>query len=209
LRWPVYKSVPDLVRIVVAIDPATTSGEDADETGIIVAGKDAEGRGYVLADRSGHYTPTEWAQAAIALYRQHKADRIVAEVNNGGQMVENTIRMISPDGPNIPYTAVYASRGKVVRAEPVAALYEQQPGRVYHVGAFPTLEDQMCAFTTDLDRKAAGLSPDRADALVWALTDLLVEPIPGAAMIEYYRQRAREATEKKAAAAAVERHPAT
>jgi phage terminase large subunit-like protein len=76
--------VPDLVRIVVAIDPATTSGEDADETGIIVAGKDGGGRGYVLADRSGHYTPTEWAQLAIALYRQHKADRIVAEVNNGG-----------------------------------------------------------------------------------------------------------------------------
>lgn len=86
LRWPVYKSVPDLVRIVIAIDPATTSGEDADETGIIVAGKDAGGRGYVLADRSGHYTPTEWAQAAIALYRQHKADRIVAEVNNGGDI---------------------------------------------------------------------------------------------------------------------------
>ena len=131
LRWPVYKSVPDLVRIVIAIDPATTSDEDADETGIIVAGKDAGGRGYVLADRSGHYTPTEWAQAAIALYRQHKADRIVAEVNNGGDMVEATLRMIDA---NIPFTAVHASRGKVVRAEPVAALYEQEPGRVFHVG---------------------------------------------------------------------------
>ena len=119
LRWPLSKSVPDLVRIVVAIDPATTSGEDADETGIIVAGKDSGGRGYVLADRSGHYTPTEWAQLAIALYRQHKADRIVAEVNNGGDMVEATLRMIDP---NVPYTAVHASRGKVVRAEPVAAL---------------------------------------------------------------------------------------
>ena len=129
------KSVPDLVRIVVAIDPAATSGEDADETGIIVAGKDGGGRGYVLADRSGHYTPTEWAQLAIALYRQHKADRIVAEVNNGGDMVEATLRMIDP---NVPYTAVHASRGKVVRAEPVAALYEQQPGRVFHVGTFPT-----------------------------------------------------------------------
>ena len=146
--------VPDLVRIVIAIDPATTSGEDADETGIIVAGKDAGGRGYVLADRSGHYTPTEWAQAAIALYRQHKADRIVAEVNNGGSMVEATLRMINP---NVPYTAVHASRGKVVRAEPVAALYEQQPGRVLHVGAFPTLEDQMCGFTTDFDRKDCGV----------------------------------------------------
>ena len=206
LRWPLSKSVPDLVRIVVAIDPATTSGEDADETGIIVAGKDGGGRGYVLADGSGHYTPTEWAQLAIALYRQHKADRIVAEVNNGGDMVEATLRMIDP---NVPYTAVHASRGKVVRAEPVAALYEQQPGRVFHVGTFPTLEDQMCAFTTDFDRKTAGFSPDRVDALVWAFSDLLVEPEPGAAMIEFYRLRAREAAEKKAAAKAVPRHPAT
>jgi phage terminase large subunit-like protein len=206
LRWPLYKSLPDLVRIVVAIDPATTSGEDADETGIIVAGKDGGGHGYVLADRSGHYTPTEWAQLAIALYRQHQADRIVAEVNNGGDMVEATLRMIDP---NVPYTAVHASRGKVVRAEPVAALYEQQPGRVFHVGTFPTMEDQMCAFTTDFDRKAAGFSPDRVDALVWALTDLLVEPVPGEAILSYYRERAREAVEKKAAAEAVPRHPAT
>jgi phage terminase large subunit-like protein len=109
LRWPVYRSVPELTRIVVAIDPAASSGEDADETGIIVAGRDAGGRGYVLADRSGHYTPTEWAQAAIALYRQHKADRIVAEVNNGGDMVEATLRMVDA---NVPFTAVHASRGK-------------------------------------------------------------------------------------------------
>src|SRR6201993_4100510 len=185
LRWPLSKSVPDLVRIVVAIDPATTSGEDADETGIIVAGKDGGGRGYVLADRSGHYTPTEWAQLAIALYRQHKADRIVAEVNNGGDMVEATLRMIDP---NVSYTKVHASRGKVIRAEPVAALYEQ--GRIHHVGAFPTLEDQQCAFTTDFDRKAAGFSPDRVDALVWAMSDLLVEPMPNECHFEYMRQRA-------------------
>src|SRR6478752_8002483 len=184
LRWPLYKSVPDLVRIVVAIDPATTSGEDADETGIIVAGKDGGGRGYVLADRSGHYTPTEWAQR-IALYRQHKADRIVAEVNNGGDMVEATIRMVDP---NVSYNKVHASRGKVIRAEPVAALYEQ--GRIHHVGAFPTLEDQQCAFTTDFDRKAAGFSPDRVDALVWAMTDLLVEPMANEGHFEYMRQRA-------------------
>jgi phage terminase large subunit-like protein len=207
LRWPAYKSVPELTRIVVAIDPATTSGEDADETGIIVAGKDGGGRGYVLADRSGHYPPTEWAKAAIELYRQHKADRIVAEINNGGEMVEATLRMIDA---NVPFTAVHATRGKVVRAEPVAALYEQEPGRVFHVGAFPTLEDQMCGFTTDFDRKMAGFSPDRVDALVWAFSDLLVEPEPGAAMIEFYRLRAVEAAEKKAAdaAAAGPRHPA-
>jgi phage terminase large subunit-like protein len=203
LRWPVYKSVPDLVRIVIAIDPATTSGEDADETGIIVAGKDARGHGYVLGDTSGRYPPTDWARLAISLYRQHKADRVVAEVNNGGDMVEATLRMVDP---NVAYTAVRATRGKVVRAEPVAALYEQ--GRIHHIGAFPTLEDQMCGFTPDLDRKTAGFSPDRVDALVWALTDLLVEPLPGEAILEYYRRRGREAAEKKAAEAAVERHPA-
>ena len=184
-RWPAHKNVPDLIRIVVAIDPAVSTGEDADETGIIVAGKDANGRGYVLADQSGRYPPTEWARTAIALYRQHNADRIVAEVNNGGDMVEATIRMVDP---NVSYNKVHASRGKVIRAEPVAALYEQ--GRIHHVGAFPTLEDQQCAFTTDFDRKAAGFSPDRVDALVWALTDLLVEPMPGEGHFEYMRQRA-------------------
>ena len=157
---------PALLRIVVAIDPAATSGEDADETGIIVAGKDAGGHGHVLADLSGRYSPADWAKAAISAYRTHRADRIVAEVNNGGEMVEATLRMVDP---NVPFTAVRASRGKVTRAEPVAALYEQ--GRVHHVGAFPDLEDQMCGFTTDFDRQRAGYSPDRVDALVWALTD--------------------------------------
>ena len=184
-RWPVHRNIPDLVRIVVAIDPAASTGEDADETGIVVAGKDANGHGYVLADQSGRYPPTEWARTAIALYRQHKADRIVAEVNNAGDMVEATIRMVDP---NVSYTKVRASRGKVIRAEPVAALYEQ--GRIHHVGAFPTLEDQQCAFTTDFDRKAAGFSPDRVDALVWAMSDLLVEPMPGEGYFEYMRQRA-------------------
>ena len=121
-RWAAHKNVPDLVRIVVAIDPAASHGEEADETGIIVAGKDRNGHGYVLADRSGRYPPTEWARAAISLFGSHKADRIVAERNNGGDMVEATIRMVDP---NVPVTTVWASRGKVVRAEPVAALYEQ------------------------------------------------------------------------------------
>ena len=168
MRWPLYEIARPILSVSSSRSiPATTSGEDADETGIIVAGKDGDGHGYVLADHSGRYTPTEWAQLAIALYRQHKADRIVAEVNNGGDMVEATLRMIDP---NVSYTAVHASRGKVISAEPVAALYEQQPGRVLHVGTFPTMEDQMCAFTTDFDRKAAGFSPDRVDALVWAMT---------------------------------------
>src|SRR5215472_12443228 len=106
-----------LVRMVVAIDPATTSGEDADETGIIVAGKDARGHGYVLADCSGRYQPAEWAKTAIAAYHTHEADQIVAEVNAGGEMVEATLRMIDR---NIPFKAVHASRGKVIRAQPVA-----------------------------------------------------------------------------------------
>jgi phage terminase large subunit-like protein len=144
---------PALQRVVVAVDPAATSGEDADETGIVIAGKDGDGHGYVLADLSGRYSPADWAQRAIAAYRMHKADRIVAEVNNGGDMVEATLRMVDP---NIPFTAVHASRGKVVRAEPVASLYEQ---RVHHIGMFPELEDQMCGFTTDFDRQRAGVRP--------------------------------------------------
>ena len=160
-RWPTRRAVPQLRRIVVAIDPAATSGEESDETGIIVAGKDDEGHGFVLDDQSGRCPPTEWARKVISLYHKHKADRIVAEVNNGGDMVEATIRMLNA---NVSYSAVRATRGKVVRAEPIAALYEQ--GKIYHVGSFPALEDQMCAFTTDFDRKVAGYSPDRVDALV-------------------------------------------
>ena len=176
---------PHLARIVVAIDPAATSGEDADETGIVVVGKDHQGHGYVLADASGKHQPVEWAKTAVAAYRAHHADRIVAERNNGGAMVEATIRMV--DG-NVPVTTVWASRGKAARAEPVSALYEQ--GRVHHIGAFPKLEDQMCAFTTDFDRARAGYSPDRLDALVWGLTELLVEPMPHWGIFEYTRQRA-------------------
>jgi phage terminase large subunit-like protein len=175
---------PALQRVVVAIDPAATSGEDADETGIVIAGKDGDGHGYVLADLSGRYSPADWAQRAIAAYRAYKADRIVAEVNNGGDMVEATLRMVDP---NIPFTAVHASRGKVVRAEPAAALYEQQ--RVHHVGMFPELEDQMCGFTTDFDRQRAGFSPDRVDALVWTLSVLLVSPMKSEGIFLWYKQQ--------------------
>jgi phage terminase large subunit-like protein len=169
-------ALQELTRIVVAIDPAATSGEGADETGIIVAGRDAAGHGYVLADASGHYAPVEWARVAIAAYAAHRADRIIGEVNNGGDMVEATLRMIDPA---VPFRAVRASRGKAARAEPVAALYEQ--GRMHHLGAFPRLEDQMCAFTPDFDRAAAGYSPDRVDALVWAVTELMLDPAAGLA----------------------------
>jgi phage terminase large subunit-like protein len=184
-------TAPPLIRVVVGIDPAASSTERADETGIIVAGKDADGRGWVLADASGRYRPMEWAKTAVSVYRAHGADRIVAEVNNGGDMIEATLRMIEP---NAPFAAVRASRGKVARAEPVAALYEQ--GRVHHLGVFPELEDQMCAFTADahgnLSIRSAGCSPDRVDALVWALTDLLVEPMPGEGIYEVYRELSRQ-----------------
>jgi phage terminase large subunit-like protein len=180
-------AAPNLARIVVAIDPAATSGEDADETGIVIVGKDFQGHGYVLADASGKHQPVEWAKIAISAYRAHRADRIVAERNNGGAMVEATIRMVDS---NVPVTTVWASRGKVARAEPVSALYEQ--GRVHHIGAFPQLEDQMCAFTSDFDRARAGYSPDRLDALVWGLTELLVEPMPQWGIFEVTRQRSME-----------------
>jgi phage terminase large subunit-like protein len=173
-------AAPTLRRIVVAIDPATSTGEGADETGIVVAGLGLDGQGYVLDDLSGRYAPHEWARRAIAAYHARQADRVVAEVNNGGDMVEATLRMVDPA---VSYRAVHASRGKAVRAEPVAALYEQ--GRVRHVGAFPALEDQMCAMTPDLDRGAAA-SPDRCDALVWALTDLMVTS-GETGLLDYYR----------------------
>jgi len=178
-------AAPELTRIVVAIDPAATSGEDADETGVVVVGQDEKGEGYVLADCSGRYTPIEWARIAISAYRSHHADRIVAERNNGGDMVEATLRMVDQ---NVPVTTVWASRGKVTRAEPISALYEQ--GRMHHVGTFPQLEDQMTNFTSDFDREAAGYSPDRLDAMVWAATELLVEPMASYGIFELYRRQA-------------------
>jgi phage terminase large subunit-like protein len=137
---------PQLTRIVVAIDPAAGSGEHSDETGIVVAGKNADGHGYVLADLSGRYTPTEWARAAIAAYRAHSADRIVAEINNGGEMVVEILRQ---SDPNLPVRAVPATRGKFLRAESVATAYER--GIVHHIGYFEKLEDLLCTLTPDFD----------------------------------------------------------
>jgi predicted phage terminase large subunit-like protein len=171
---------PDLTRVVVAIDPAVSTTEGSDETGIIVAGRDERGHAYVLEDLSSKHQPADWARTAIEAYRRHSADRIVAEVNQGGDMVENTLRTLDP---NVPYTAVHASRGKYVRAEPVAALYDQ--GKVHHVGNFALLEDQMTTFVPDIDRSKIG-SPDRLDALVRALTDLVVERMPFEGLFEYY-----------------------
>jgi phage terminase large subunit-like protein len=157
------RSPVEMKRIVVAIDPAVTATEDSDETGIVACGIGTDGRGYVLADESGRYTPNQWGRKAVELYKRLDADRIVAEVNNGGDMVETVIRTVDL---HIPYRAVRASRGKRVRAEPVAALYEQ--GKVSHLGSFSRLEDQMCTW----DATTSDKSPDRLDALVWALTDL-------------------------------------
>jgi phage terminase large subunit-like protein len=164
------QNVPPLRRIVVAIDPAVTNEAGSDETGIVCAGIDAHGIAYVLDDASDKYRPEEWAQTAAAVFTSMGADRIVAEVNQGGDMVESTIRAVSS---TIPYRGVRATRSKLIRAEPIAALYYR--GKVKHVGEFPQLEDQMCSFTTGFDRKAQGYSPDRVDALVWALTDLFPE----------------------------------
>jgi phage terminase large subunit-like protein len=160
---------PDMKRIVVAIDPATTSGETADESGIIVAGIGANGDGYLLEDLSIRGTPDEVCRMAVKAYRDFHADRIVAEANNGGDWIESLFRVADP---NIAYRKITASRGKATRAEPVSSLYEQL--RIHHVGSFTALEDQMCAFTEDFDRRAAGYSPDRLDAMVWAFSDLFL-----------------------------------
>lgn len=154
-----------LKRIVVAVDPAVTANENSDETGIIVAGVDNKNEGYVLDDRTLRASPNEWASAAIAAYHTHKADMIVAEANQGGDLVSTVIKTLDP---RVPVRLVRASRGKRTRAEPVAALYEQ--GRVHHVGYFTALEDQLCSWVPD-----SSTSPDRLDALVWAFTELIVD----------------------------------
>jgi phage terminase large subunit-like protein len=159
------KTAPEFRRVVVAIDPPAGKGPRANACGIVCAGLGVDGRAYVLDDHTmKHASPARWAGRAIALYRARQADRIVAEVNQGGAMVEAVLREIDP---SVPYRAVHATRGKRVRAEPVAALYEQ--GRVSHVGAFPELEDEMCTALGE-----DGASPDRLDALVWAVSELML-----------------------------------
>lgn len=153
----------DLSRLVVAVDPPITS--TGAECGISVSAKGSDQRGYVLDDRSKQGTPNEWGTAAIAAFDDWQADAVVIEINQGGDMVENTLRTIRP---NLPIKRVHASRGKATRAEPISALYEQ--GRISHVGFFPSLEDQMTQWVQGEP------SPDRMDALVWGLTDLAIDP---------------------------------
>jgi predicted phage terminase large subunit-like protein len=153
---------PPLVRIVVGVDPAVTSGETSDETGIVVVGMTADGHYYVLDDKTLRATPDAWARAAVSAYQEHKADRIVAETNNGGDMVTLLMRQVDS---TVSVKKVTATRGKQLRAEPISSLYEQ--GRVHHVGYFAELEMQMCEWTPQSNE-----SPDRLDALVWAITEL-------------------------------------
>lgn len=164
---------PDLLRIVVGVDPAVAdpssskSEEAADEnaeTGIVVAGIDGKGHGYVLDDKSLQASPLTWASEAVTAYKKYRADLVLGEKNNGGALVESNIRTVDK---HISYKAVWASRGKYTRAEPIASFYEQ--GRVHHVGMFSLLEDQMCQWEPLTGQK----SPDRLDALVWALTELM------------------------------------
>ena len=156
---------PDAARIVVAVDPAITATEESDETGIIVAQKNRDGFYTVLKDYSGRYKPREWAKTVVAAFYEFGADRIVAEGNQGGDMVRHTIHV---EWPEAPVTIVHASRGKAARAEPISALYEQ--GRVKHANGLQTLEDQLVTW-----EPLSGMpSPDRLDALVWALTELAI-----------------------------------
>jgi phage terminase large subunit-like protein len=164
----IARAPDDMRRIVVAVDPPVTATENADTCGIVVAGLGPDARAYVLADRSLQgRDPATWARAVIAAFRDFAADRIVAEANQGGDLVVNVIRSVEP---NAPVKKVHASRGKFARAEPIAALYAE--GRIVHVGEFPALENQMCDFGPE--GLSEGRSPDRVDALVWALSELML-----------------------------------
>lgn len=183
-RFDLQALCQQLRRIVVAIDPAATNKEDSDETGIVAAGRSSRDHCpicgkvdaphmFVLADRSGHYSPDGWAHAAVDLYDELGADAIIGEVNNGGDMVGHVVKTVRE---SVPYRDVRATRGKQVRAEPVAAFYYAKPTtRVHHVGSFAELEDQQTEWTGD----PSDDSPDRMDALVWAGTDLLVKGATG------------------------------
>lgn len=177
-------SAPDMRRIVVSIDPSGGSGPDNDEQGIIVAGLGVDDEVYVLADRSCRLSPHGWASRAVGAWQEFSADRIVAEKNFGGEMVESTIRQVSK---TVPVKVITASRGKVQRAEPVAAAYEQH--RVHHVGAMAKLEDQLTTWTP-----ADGTSPDRLDALVWAVTEL-TDNFSADAWIAWAKRKAMEQAE--------------
>ena len=157
------QKAPALARIVVSVDPAVTNNADSDETGIIVCGSDTQGNGYVLADYSFRGSPLDWASKVVQVFQDHKADSILVEVNQGGDMVASVLRQVKQ---GLPIREVRAHVGKRLRAEPVAAMYEQ--GRIHHIGEFAQLEDQMTNWTADMPD-----SPDRLDAMVQGFQDLL------------------------------------
>jgi phage terminase large subunit-like protein len=172
-RWRVLEA-PPLVRVAVGVDPKASVEADS-ETGIVAAGLGADGHFYILEDASLNSSPEQWGRAVVNAYTCHKADRIVPEVNQGGDMVVSVLRAVNANASIRP---VHASRGKLTRAEPVAALYEQ--GKVHHVGAFAKLEDQMTTWVPGMP------SPDRMDALVWALTDLMGGGLVGTLANPFY-----------------------
>lgn len=184
----VREAPEDLERVYVALDPATSSEEHADETGIVVVGvardNDGYARGYVLEDGSLKGAPEDWGKRAVMLYRKYNADKIIAEKNQGGEMVTHVLKSVDR---NVPVELVHASRGKIIRAEPISAMYEQ--GRIHHVGRFDELEDQMCTFSVDQIRQHG--SPDRVDALVWGLTKIF-DKLTGRA-----RKKTSDNTEQK------------
>lgn len=173
--------VPEMHTVVVAIDPAATSSEESDDTGIIVVGHGVDGWGYILDDRTCHMKPGEWGLRAARAFYKWKADYIVGEVNNGGEMVEHVIATVDP---LIPFKAVRASRGKQTRAQPVAALYgdgKKRVSRIKHVGSFPELEDQMCTWVPGEED-----SPDNMDALVWGVTELFLAEAEEDQIVEFW-----------------------
>lgn len=161
------QDLPKLEKIVIGVDPAATSHSKSDETGIIVAGIDCKGHGHILDDLSGRYSPNQWAKIIVESYHHHNANLIVAETNKGGDMVETILKTVDA---SVKFKGMHASRGKKARAEPIAALYEQ--GKVSHArNGLDILEDQMCLYVPN----QSGKSPDRLDALVWALSELMLK----------------------------------
>jgi len=170
------KDLPTMARVVVAVDPSGCASDDvdtrSDEIGIVVVGLGVDGKGYVLEDVSGHYAPNQWGKLAVETFEKHSADRIVAEGNFGGAMVEHTIAASAEEGQYAPpVKLVRATRGKIVRAEPISTLYEK--GRIHHVGHFPEMEEQALGFYPSGYKGSR--SPDRMDACIWGLTDLFPE----------------------------------
>lgn len=174
--------LPRMRRVVVAVDPSVADGGDAAEAGIVVAGLGEDDHGYVLEDATVQGSPDTWMRRAVRAYHEHKADRLIAEINNGGALVEALLKTIDK---TVAYKAVRAAQGKRTRAEPVSALYEQ--GRVHHVGSFAQLEDQQCTWVPG----TGAPSPDRIDADVWAISELMLGPSPADSPSAFDKYRSR------------------